>query len=908
MDIYFFFNALIVLPIIVYVAVVLLEVLAQKAQQTAIDKKKYVVLSVRVAKENESGPVGMEQVLATIHSIVSNLNLSDRLKGKIQEKISFEIANIGRSIRFYVHVPSKLKHLVEGQIYAQYPFVEIEEVADYAKETTTEVGAINKTKSEGRDIVATGTITSKITGKEEFVTIGNYANAVAVELGLSSLAFKPIKTHDALGKTDALAGITATLAKFSDATEQAWLQVVISPVPESRRSYFSLMAKSLPKNKLLKKWYWQFFYPENSLWRKIFFPITWLLSPKEEKKADPKAKTELEPEMAKKLAALQFVTSIRIVYVPKEKNEEVALVKLKEIAGSFKQFNNESNGFKITRIITDNALAIERFQKRVLEDGFLLSVPELATVYHLPTNLVQTPNIYWVRSKRIEPPNDLPVPNKDQENPVTSLGKTNFRGMVQEFGMKPLDRRRHMYIIGKTGMGKSVLLENMLFSDIQAGRGVAVVDPHGDLAEAVINFVPSWRTNDVVVFDPSDRDFPIAFNMLENIDPALSTIIASGLVGIFKKIYADSWGPRLEHILRNTILTLLEYPGTTMLGIPRILQDADYRKKVVRKVTDPIVRSFWLNEFEKMEPKQRVEAISPILNKVGQFLSSPINRNILGQVKSKVDFRYAMDHKKIVVVNLSKGKIGEDNSSLLGSMIITKFQIDAMSRANIPEKDRVDFFLYVDEFQNFATDSFATILSEARKYRLSLNMANQYIAQMPDEVRDAVFGNVGSIMSFQVGVNDAEFLSQQFSGEVTPNDLVNLSKYTCYMRLLIDGMPSKTFSLNTLPPPVFDQEEGRVEKVLRIAREKYCTPRTVVEDKIMRWSKGADIDEGVLSGPEEEAVLSAPQAPPVLPAVTANTAPIKKENSPVLGKKVSETVTLHSPNTIKGPAANNKAS
>jgi len=391
-------------------------------------------------------------------------------------------------------------------------------------------------------------------------------------------------------------------------------------------------------------------------------------------------------------------------------------------------------------------------------------------------------------------------------------------------------------------MGKSTLLENMIYSDIQAGKGVAIVDPHGDLAEDVLNFVPSHRTNDVVIFDPSDRDFPVAFNMLENIDSSLNSIVCSGLVGIFKKIYADSWGPRLEHILRNTILSLLEYPDTTMLGIPRILQDKDFRSKVVRKISDPIVKSFWINEFEKMDPKNRIEAISPILNKVGQFLSSPIIRNILGQPNSAIDLRFAMDHKKIVIVNLSKGKIGEDNSSLLGAMIITKFQLDAMSRANVPEKDRVDFYLYVDEFQNFATDSFATILSEARKYKLNLTMANQYIAQMPEEVRDAVFGNVGTIVSFQVGFDDADYLYKQYGEEVTATDLVSLSKYTAYSRLLIDGMPSKTFSMETMPPPKLSVEEGRREKIIKMARERYSTSRAVVEDKIRRWSEGAKIE------------------------------------------------------------------
>jgi hypothetical protein len=392
-------------------------------------------------------------------------------------------------------------------------------------------------------------------------------------------------------------------------------------------------------------------------------------------------------------------------------------------------------------------------------------------------------------------------------------------------------------------MGKSTLLENMILSDIKAGKGVAVVDPHGDLADHILDNIPSNRTNDVIVFDPSDRDFPVAFNMLENIDPAMSSVVASGLVGIFKKLYAESWGPRLEHILRNTILSLLEYPNTTMLGIPRILSDREFRKRVVRKIQDPVVKKFWETEFEPMQDKQRVEAISPIQNKVGQFLSSSIIRNIVGQPKSMVDLRYAMDNKKIFVCNLSKGKIGEDNSSLLGSMIITKFQLDAMSRSNIPEKDRVDFYLYVDEFQNFATDSFATILSEARKYRLNLTMANQYIAQMSEEVQDAVFGNVGTMMSFQVGFDDAEAISNQYSEIALPGDLVQLPKYNLYTKLLVDGMPTQPFSAATLAPISSEYEEDRRGKVVRLSRERYANKREIVEDKIKRWSEGGDREE-----------------------------------------------------------------
>lgn len=868
-----------------YLIYVFLEWLAERRQKAALYGEETIVLMVRVAKDNETGPLVAEQVFATMHSIVTEIKFGDRLKGVNPEKLSFEIANIGRSIRFYVQLPSRLRNLVEGQIYAQYPNVEIEEVKDYSFPEAVAVGEKASQQSEGRD--TTKLVVHKPSAELKFAPVNLYANAVGAELSLMNKDFFPIKLFNQFEdkstqmNVDPLSGITATLAKFSDPDEQAWIQVVISPVTEKRGEYLQKALEGMLKfkTKFMQKQYYRFFVKDSMLKRKIFWPISWLMAPK-------KMAVGLDETVAKKadlckekLSGLLFNTKIRIVYIPKVKNDAVSVVKVKEIAGSFKQFNlPAANGFGISKIYTDGSI-LERYQKRVLNEPFLLNAKELATVYHLPNITVQTPNIYWVRSKKIEPPNDLPRPSSDVESPVTGFGRTNFRGIDVQFGIKTLDRRRHMYIIGKTGMGKSVLLENMIYADIQAGRGVAVVDPHGDLAESVLNFVPSWRTNDVIIIDPSDRDWPIAFNMLENIDPSLNTIVASGLVGIFKKIYAESWGPRLEHILRNTVLSLLEYPNTTMLGIPRILQDSDFRKKVIRKIEDPLVKSFWLNEFEKMEPKMKIEAISPILNKVGQFLSSPIVRNILGQVNSKVDFRHAMDNKKIVVVNLSKGKIGEDNSSLLGSMIITKFQIDAMSRANIPEKDRVDFYLYVDEFQNFATDSFATILSEARKYRLNLTMANQYIAQMPEEVRDAVFGNVGSILSFQVGFDDAEYLSNQYGEEVLPNDLVNLSKYTAYMRLLIDGMPSKTFSLATLPPPFIDADTERRDKVVRLARERYCSPRVVVEDKIMRWSRNVDIDE------DANTALPSGDGKAALPAPSTKPKPIQVDKNALLMKK-----------------------
>ncbi|MBU0706708.1 type IV secretory system conjugative DNA transfer family protein [Patescibacteria group bacterium] len=463
----------------------------------------------------------------------------------------------------------------------------------------------------------------------------------------------------------------------------------------------------------------------------------------------------------------------------------------------------------------------------------------------MPSVGVGTPNVFWVSSRKLEPPHNLPLIGTIPDNELNVIGETNFRGHREKFGIKTADRRRHIYIIGKTGMGKSVLLENMIHSDVNTDKGLAVIDPHGDLADAVIDFVPSHRTNDVVILDPSDVSHPFAFNMLEYTENANKrNLMASGLLGVFKKMYAESWGPRLEHILRNCLLALVEYPNTSMLGIMRILVDAEYRKKVVASIENPMVKSFWIDEFGKMQDRMRTEAISPIQNKVGQFLSSPMIRNIVGQVKSTVNIRFMMDSGKIIIVNLSKGKIGEDNSSLLGSMLITKFQLDAMSRADIDEKERTDFYLYVDEFQNFATDAFATILSEARKYKLNLVMANQYVAQMPEEVRDAVFGNVGTSLCFQVGFDDAEYFSNQFSEEVLPNDIISLPKYNCYTKLMIDGMPSPTFSIATLPPPKYEGEPDRREKIIRLSRERYCRPREVVEDKISRWAETRKLEEG----------------------------------------------------------------
>ena len=415
------------------------------------------------------------------------------------------------------------------------------------------------------------------------------------------------------------------------------------------------------------------------------------------------------------------------------------------------------------------------------------------------------------------------------------FGQTNFRNTNRRFGIKVDDRRRHVYLIGKTGMGKSTVLENMIIQDINFGHGVCVIDPHGDLAEKILDYIPNHRIDDVIYFDPSDIDHPIAFNILEKVGDEYKHLVASGILGVFKKIWAESWGPRLEYVLRNAILALMDYPDSTLLGVIRILSDKDFRNEVIEKIKDPTVKGFWVNEYSKYPDKFQAEAIAPIQNKVGQFLSTSLVRNIVGQVQSHINLREIMDQRKILILNLSKGRVGEDSAALLGALIITKIQLAAMSRVDILEKDRQDFYLYVDEFQNFATESFANILSEARKYRLDLTLAHQYIEQLDEKVQAAVFGNVGTMIVFRVGAGDSEFLAKEFDPVFTETDLVNLAKFDIYLKLMIDGIASEPFSATTLPPLYEDWKTNNRERVIALSRQKYSTPREVVEKQIIEW-------------------------------------------------------------------------
>ena len=422
---------------------------------------------------------------------------------------------------------------------------------------------------------------------------------------------------------------------------------------------------------------------------------------------------------------------------------------------------------------------------------------------------------------------------------INFFGETNFRNMRRKFGIKLDDRRRHFYAVGKTGMGKTEMLKNMALQDMQNGYGMGFVDPHGEAVEELLDFVPEERVKDVIYFNPADMTHPIAFNVMEQVDPDKRHMVASGLMSVFKKIWPDVWSARMEYILNNVVLALLEYPDSTLLGINRMLVDVEYRQKVVEHVLDPVVKTFWLQEYARYTQRYEVEATAAVQNKVGQLTSNPLIRNIVGQTRSSIDMRKAMDENKILLVNISKGRIGEDNSRLIGGLLITKLQLAAMSRVDIPEEQRKDFFLYIDEFQHFATESFVNILSEARKYRLSLILSHQYIAQLgvgtEAKVRDAVFGNVGTMVSFRVGAEDAEFLEKEFFPDFVAIDFMNLGKYTIYVKLMIDGIASRPFSANTLPPSSPPEKSYR-EEVIKFSRERYATAVADVEAQIMQWT------------------------------------------------------------------------
>jgi len=424
---------------------------------------------------------------------------------------------------------------------------------------------------------------------------------------------------------------------------------------------------------------------------------------------------------------------------------------------------------------------------------------------------------------------------------IVPIGVAFLRNKEINFGLKLEDRRRHVYIIGKTGSGKTTLIENMIFYDIQTGKGVGYLDPHGDSVLRILKLIPRNRIDDVLYFDPSDIEYPLAFNPLESVSYELRHIVASSILSVLKKIWVDAWSARMEYILMNTLMALLEYPNSTLLDINRMLGDDKFRKEIVENLKDPVIKAFWENEFARYHATFRTEAIAPIQNKVGQFITSPLIRNIIGQEKSSFNLREIMDEGKIFLANLSKGKLGEENSMLIGGLLITKFQLAAMSRVDVEENERRDFFLYIDEFQNFATESFVNILSEARKYRLNLTLSHQYLDQVPESILKAVFGNVGNMLVFKTGSLDAERFEKEFV-TIKAYEFINLPKYHIYAKILVDETPVNPFLARTFPPkPV--PEINYMDEIIKLTRIKYAKNRKIVEAKIFRKYKEAATED-----------------------------------------------------------------
>jgi len=422
-----------------------------------------------------------------------------------------------------------------------------------------------------------------------------------------------------------------------------------------------------------------------------------------------------------------------------------------------------------------------------------------------------------------------------------TIGERHGWGDSQPFGIAAIDERQHIYIIVKTGSGKTTLLRNLILQHIALGHGVGVIDPHGDLAEELLNHIPPARADHLVYFNPGDLEFPIGLNVIGNVTPDERHLVASGVVGAFKAIWRDSWGPRLEYILYNSVSALLECRNQTLLGVNRLLIDDEYRAKVIRQVKDPFIKAFWAEEYENYDERFKREAIAPIQNKIGQFLLNPVIRNILGQIKKKVDIPFVMDNGRLFIANLSKGQLGHDKANLLGSLLVTQFQLGAMARSNRPESERRDFYLFIDEFQNFSTDAFASILAEARKYRLCLTLSHQYIDQLPLPIRQAVFGNVGTLIAFRIGYTDAEVMTKEFGNTIPAIALADLERYEAVVKLLVDNSNLEPFRAKMLPP--LENRIGRKDKLIALSRERFAMSRDLIEDKLNQWMAGTKMPE-----------------------------------------------------------------
>jgi len=724
-----------------------------------------------------------------------------------RDHFAFEIVAHEDVIAFYVTVPQEMRQYMEQQLQAQYPDAFIEEREDY----------------------------------NIFTPTGSIAGMI---VKFTKSYFFPIKTYQDI-ETDPLNAITNSLSKIKEVKNGgAAIQYVIRSAHPRWHAAGNKLAREVKQGKKLQD---AVKIVTGNVAGSAIKSLVKTYKPQEEQSQQQfQGLSQFEEEavarIQQKSSKSGFEVNIRIVV--SADNEGSANSQLTSIADAFSQYAGYEYGNSFRRIKPRN---LKKFFNDFIYRNFnernkiILNTEEMSSVFHFPLPTAETPNILWLTSKQAAAPVNIPTEG-------IILGHNEYRGVDSPIRMKPKDRQRHMYVIGKSGSGKSVLISNLAKQDIEAGHGVCVVDPHGDLVDTILSYIPENRMEDVIYFDPSDTERPMGLNMLEYKDEEQKDFAVQDMMAIFMKLFPPEMiGPMFEHNMRNVMLTLMadkENPGT-IIDIPAMFTNDEFQKYKVSKLKDPIVRSFWEEEMAKTADAQKSEMLGYMVSKVGRFVENEMLRNIIGQQKSAFDVRDVMDNKKILLINLAKGKTGEINSSLLGLILVSKIQMAAMGRADLPEEKRNDFFLYIDEFQNFVTDSIATILSEARKYRLDLIIAHQYIGQLVDnsgstQIRDAVFGNVGTIISFKIGVDDAETLAAEFAPVFNEYDVINIDKYQAYIKLLIDNAAAKPFQMKTYPPP--EGSEEKVAKLKEYSRLKYGVEKATIEEELnMRRNLGKKI-------------------------------------------------------------------
>ena len=713
-----------------------------------------------------------------------------------EDEVSFEVVMHEGLIHFYVAMPERLRDLLEEQIHANYPHADIEEADDY----------------------------------NIFTPSGSIAGAWMV---FKRPSYFPIKTYQKQ-EIDPLSNITNALATIA-VPDGAAIQLVVRAAPSGWRKMAVKIASAMQQGKSLAE--------ATQKAKGGLGEFARQLSTKPKTKGEPSVErklTPLEEEMVKgleeKAAKSGLEMNIRIVAAAS--NQETADKHVSDIVNAWSQFNiyQYGNSFqKVTPTFKDTFIKLFIYRGFDERKKIVLNAEEAASVFHFPGPWISTPNIYWLAARHAAPPVNIP-----KEGIV--LGFNEYRGIETVIKMKRSDRRRHVYVIGRSGVGKTEVMVNMAIQDVQNGEGVCVVDPHGDFVESVLRHIPPERADDVIIFDPSDTKRPVGLNMLEATSPDQVDMAVQEMIAIFYELFPPEMiGPAFEHNMRNVMLTLmadLENPGT-IAEIPRMFSDKEFAESWIKKVKDPVVRAFWDKEMAKTSDFHKSEMLGYLISKVGRFVENEMMRNIIGQTKSGFNFREVMDKKKVLLVNLSKGKTGDVNAKLLGLIIVSKLTMAALSRADVPEDERNDFYLYIDEFQNFITDSISTILSEARKYKLNLIIAHQYMGQLAPKgdtkYRDAVLGNAGTMMAFRIGIEDAQILEKEFAPTFNAYDLVNVAKYTAYTKLLIENTGSKPFNMQTYPPRPGNKELAAAVK--QLSRLKYGRDKTIVEMEIMERSQ-----------------------------------------------------------------------